>query len=207
MSLFVKICGISSLETALVCQAESADAIGLVFAPSPRQVSPLTAREISLQIGSSMARVGVFVDEDPATVVHVATFAQLSHVQLHGSESPEVCKMVRKQGFRVIKAFRVRSAEDLGAITEYDVDAALLDAYVPGAQGGTGIRFDLAVLNAFSDPKPILIAGGLNEANVGEVITVARPWGVDVSSGVEVNGQKSPSLIRGFMRSVRRADR
>lgn len=206
MRVLVKVCGVTSIETACACQSAGVDAIGFVFAPSPRKITPETARGISSKVGGAMARVGVFVDQDPGVVLEIAAFAHLTHVQLHGSESPNWCRFLRERGLRVIKAFRVRSGDDLLPISGYDVDLLLLDSYVPGVYGGTGVRLSLEILERYTGSQAIVVAGGLNEKNVGEVIKTIRPFGVDVSSGVEFSGSKSSDLIHQFVSAVRVAE-
>lgn len=207
MRVFVKICGITSPEAARACEDSSVDAIGFVFASSSRRVDAREAGIIGSQVRSPMARVGVFVNEEPEEMLRVARAAGLTHVQLHGLEPPAVCQHMKRCGYGVIKAFRVRSREDLLETRRYEVDAILLDAFVPGVEGGTGSRLDLDLLDGFTSEKKVIIAGGLKEENVGEVIRRVRPFGVDVSSGVEVFGHKSPDLIFRFASAVRVAEK
>lgn len=206
MKVFVKICGITSLETAEACEDASVDAVGFVFAPSHRRIDAEEAGIINSQVKSPMARVGVFVNEQPEEMLRVAAAARLTHVQLHGSEPPSVCRLLQRCGYSVIKAFRVRRRADLLETQRYDVETILLDTFVPGMQGGTGSRLDLELVDGFSSEKSIIIAGGLDENNVVEVIRRVRPFGVDVSSGVEINREKSPKLILSFASAVREAE-
>lgn len=203
MRLFVKICGITSLEVALGCGDLGADAIGFVFARSPRRITPEDAARIALKTRASLRKVGVFVDEEPREILRIASMARLSHLQLHGSESPACCALLRKQGYRVIKAFNVNSKEDLNAIDAYQVDMILLE----GRAAGAGSRLDLNLLEGVDLPAPVIIAGGLSAENVGEVIEAVRPFGVDVSSGVELDGQKSLELIKQFTQTVRQMEK
>ena len=139
-------------------------------------------------------------------VLEVAGEVGLTHLQLHGSESPCQCEYLRGRGFRVIKALRVRNPESLKRMASYHVDAFLLDSYAPGRAGGTGTRIDPDLLGRLDTGSPVIIAGGLDSANVPLVIRAARPYGVDVSSGVERNGVKAADLILDFIRAVREAE-
>ena len=207
MRVFVKICGITSLEAARACEVSGANAIGFVFAPSSRRITDTAACKINRMVSGPMARVGVFADEKPKEVIRIAEKVGLTHVQLHGDEPPGICQLIRQKGYGVLKAFRVGSKEDLTAPNAYDVDFLVLDAFVPGVKGGTGTRLNLELLDGFKPQTPIIIAGGLDESNVGQVLNHAMPFGVDVSSGVEINGRKSPGLIRRFISAVRQAER
>jgi phosphoribosylanthranilate isomerase len=206
MGTFVKICGITSLEAALACARGGADAIGFVFAKSRRRVSVAEAKRISLGLPGGLYRVGVFVDMRPDYVLEVAGEVCLTHLQLHGSESPAQCEYLRDKGLPVIKALRVRNTESLKRMASYDVDAFLLDSYVPRRVGGTGAMIDSDLLGRLGTGSPIIVAGGLDSGNVPPVIRVVRPYGVDVSSGVERNGVKAVDLILDFIRAVREAE-
>ncbi|MEW6080408.1 MAG: phosphoribosylanthranilate isomerase [Bacillota bacterium] len=206
MGTFVKICGITSLEAALACARGGADAIGFVFAKSRRRVSVAEAKRISLGLPGGLYRVGVFVDMRPDYVLEVAGEVCLTHLQLHGSESPAQCEYLRDRRLPVIKALRVRNTESLKRMASYDVDAFLLDSYVPGRVGGTGTMIDLDLLGRLGTGSPIIVAGGLDSGNVPPVIRAVRPYGVDVSSGVERNGVKAADLILDFIRAVREAE-
>ncbi|HHV62780.1 MAG TPA: phosphoribosylanthranilate isomerase [Firmicutes bacterium] len=213
--IWVKICGIADIETAQAAVRCGASAIGFVFAEkSPRRVSPETARRISNSLPRGIEKVGVFVDEDPGKVAQIAGFCGLDLVQLHGRESPEYCRAL---GLPVIKAFRVRDArgardldvEDPAEIMERyaavtNVARFLLDTYVAGNPGGTGRSFDWAVAASLvaRARRPVILAGGLTPENVARAISIARPFGVDVSSGVESNGRKDAGLIRLFLENA-----
>lgn len=205
----VKICGITSPEDAAYAARAGADAIGLVFAPSPRRVSLAQAEEIVRAAPPFLAVVGLFVDESPETVVQIARLLSLTAVQLHGDESVQTVAHVARH-CRVIKAFRVRRAEDVLASEAYAKHASgyLFDAYVPGRAGGTGQAFNWSFLPpAGADPlsRPWLIAGGLRPDNVHDALEGRAPYGVDVSSGVEREpGKKDEALVREFVQKVRR---
>ena len=200
----VKICGIRSLKDAEMAVEYGADALGFVFAKSPRQVDPLLAREIVRSLPPFIFTVGVFVNENRDSMLCTAEFCGLDAVQLHGDESPEYCGELP---FSVIKAFRVRSADVIGQMRDYRVDGYLLDTFVPGRPGGTGKTFnwDIAA-RAAKEFKNVILAGGLNAANVMEAILSVRPFAVDVSSGVEDFGKKDREKIVKFMNEVRRGN-
>lgn len=195
----VKICGICDLETALAAVEAGADALGFVFAPSRRRVTPDQAREIIKELPAFVSRVGVFVNSSFREVTGIAGYAGLDTIQLHGDEPPEFCSAL---GFRVIKGFSVAGREDLLAAERYRVDAYLLDARVPGSRGGTGASFDWRLASNFRH-GPLILAGGLTPENVREAIKTVRPYAVDVSSGVETGGRKDIKKIKEFIRRVK----
>lgn len=199
--MFVKICGITSEEDGLLAVAMGADAVGFLFAPSPRRVSPSTARDIARRLPPEILTVGVFRNEDPRNVVRIANDARLGAVQLHGHESPEETKHVREQVGRVIKAFPAGS-EDLERARSFGADIVLVDADQPGS----GKIFDWALAERAAGSLPVMVAGGLTPENVAEAIGKTRPWGVDVSTGVEsAPGRKDPRLVREFINAARLA--
>ncbi|MBE0466871.1 MAG: phosphoribosylanthranilate isomerase [Candidatus Desulforudis sp.] len=199
----VKICGIQDADSAHVAAEAGADLLGFVFAPGRRRIAPETARSIVQSLASPVQTVGVFVDEDPAEVQRIADYCGLSAVQLHGRESPAYC---RRFTVPVIKALRVGSTPgELDRAVEYPVWALLVDTLVPGQAGGTGRTFDWNLLTARTFSRPLVLAGGLNSANVQEAITTVRPYAVDVSSGVETAGRKDPVKIRDFIKLAKEA--
>ncbi|HET6780762.1 MAG TPA: phosphoribosylanthranilate isomerase [bacterium] len=199
----IKICGISDADTALVAAEAGANAIGLILAPSRRRVSAEQAREITSSLPPFIARVGVFVDEDQGVVREVVTRAGLDTVQLHGSETPEYCSVMPVP---VVKAIRVRDTDSLSTLHRYRVAAFLLDTYDPETLGGTGRPFDWNLAADIPGAHRVILSGGLNPANVVEALERVRPFGVDVSSGVETDGRKDHSKIREFIRRVREWD-
>ncbi len=205
MPLLVKICGITRSEDARAALDAGADALGFVFAPrSPRCLSPADAAAITRRLPASVLTVGVFVNAAAPELQSVRSTCHLDILQLHGDESPAFCSSL---GGHVWKAFRVQSADSLRALPGYTTDAWLLDSYVPGQSGGTGAVFnwDLAA-QAILLGRPVLLAGGLTPGNVAEAVRAVRPFGVDVSSGVEVApGRKDPGLIREFIAAARAA--
>ena len=199
--MFVKICGITSEEDGLLAVAMGADAVGFLFAPSPRRISPALARDIARRLPPEILTVGVFRNEDPRTVVRIANQARLGAVQLHGRESPDETQRVRQQVGRVIKAFRAGS-EELEQARSYGADIVLVDADEPGS----GKVFDWALAERAAGSLPVMLAGGLTPDNVAAAIGKTRPWGVDVSTGVEsAPGRKDPRLVREFISAARLA--
>lgn len=200
----VKICGVMTSEIAAVAAEAGADAIGLVFAPSRRRVTIEQASAIVAELRPFVAAVGVFVDMPADEVETTARGLPLDAVQLHGDESPEMCSLLRRQGIRVIKALRVGDRVDEDLLGRYrQASAVMLDTKVDGLAGGSGRAFDWEAARGLSDRFPIFLSGGLTPDNVGRALDIVRPYGVDVSSGVETDGRKSPEKIRQFIERVR----
>ncbi len=201
----VKICGITSAEDALAAVEAGADALGFVFAPgTPRLVHPETAERIVAGLPPFVTAVGVFVDQPLEEVLRIAARCNLQAVQLHGDESEAFSRRIP---LKVIKALRVRDVPDLRLIPTYPAHAFLLDAFVEGQAGGTGalISWDLAV--HAKGHAPIILSGGLRPETVGLAVRRVRPYGVDVSSGVEAGpGRKDHQKVRKFIAAVRQAD-
>ena len=200
--MWVKICGIMSLDDALAAVDAGADALGFVFVgASRRAVSRKTCSEIMAALPPTVITVGVVADEDPTFLRDLLRVCPLGALQFHGDEPPERV-LSFKESARVIKAIRVEDAGSLEQIPLYrGADAVLLDTHRPGRQGGTGVPFDWALAaEAKKFGVPVIVAGGLNPGNVGEVIRAVDPYGVDVSSGVESSpGRKDHALIREFV--------
>jgi phosphoribosylanthranilate isomerase len=205
MSTWVKICGITNFEDAQAAVEARADALGFVFyEKSPRHLTIPAAAGISKQLPGFVMRVGVFVNALKAEVLRAIGECGLNLLQFHGDEPPEYCSQF---GLMNMKAFRMRGAETLKELTNYRTDAWLLDAYSPETVGGSGEKFnwDLAVA-AQKFGKPIFLAGGLTPENVAEAVRKVRPFGVDVSSGVEISpGKKDPTKVRAFIHAVKSA--
>jgi len=202
----IKICGITTAEDAAAAVSCGADAIGFVFAPSPRQVSPAQAAEVAAMVPPPVARVGVFVDPDVAVVEQVIAEVGLTAVQLCGSATPEQCARI---SVPVIRVFSVGTDFDVHMVEPFrgDVAAVLLDTYVPGKAGGTSQTFDWHIAGETPGWAPVFLAGGLTPHNVAEAVRVARPFAVDVSSGVEsAPGIKDHAKIEAFCAAVRAAD-
>jgi len=205
MTVKVKICGLTSVADAVGAAEAGADLIGLMFYErSPRHVSLDAAAEIVRQLPSFVVRVGVFVNPTAAFVEDAVARCGLNMLQFHGDEPPAFCT---RFGVMSMKAFRIRDAESLKPLSAYATDAWLLDAFTSGQLGGSGERFDwdLAV-EAQKLGRPIFLAGGLTSDNVAEAVRRVRPFGVDVSSGVEsVPGQKDLAKIRAFIAAAKAA--
>lgn len=211
----VKICGITRPEDGVAAATCGADAIGLVFSDSPRRVTIRQAQSIVNALPPYVTAVGVFVNARLATVQRVASDVGLSEVQLHGDESSAFIE--RLSGLRVTKALRVRDRSfigQIGALRDSGVSGLVLDAFSREQRGGSGKRFDWDLVvgarraGALDDAPPLILAGGLTHQNVRQAIRRIRPWGVDVSSGVEESaGIKSPELISRFVAAVRAATR
>jgi phosphoribosylanthranilate isomerase len=200
----VKICGITNAEDARAAADAGADAVGLIFAQSPRRVSVEEARRISLALPEKILRVGVFVDEEPAEILRISREVGLDLAQLHGDESPEDVTAIRQGGVKVMKALRVRDAGSLEALDEYEADLILLDAHSERARGGTGQRFDWEVAKSSTGRDNIVVSGGLGPENVREAIEFFEPYGVDASSSLEDGpGRKNGERVRRFVLAAR----
>ena len=212
----VKICGIKEEAHALAAAEAGADFIGLVFAPSPRQVTPAQAEKIATavkQSGHATEVVGVFVNTPAPEVNRIAARCHLDWVQLSGDEPWEYCADIAKP---IIKAIRIskqhHSPEIYSALSAGKralaarKHAYLLDSHIKGRYGGTGKVFNWKLAQPAAEEFPLIIAGGLTPENVARVIKMVKPWGVDTSSGVEVGGAKHVARIRAFIKAVRRTD-
>jgi phosphoribosylanthranilate isomerase len=205
-AIWIKVCGITNPEDALAAAEMGADAVGFVFAPSPRQVSPEMAKEIIRKIPMAVRTVGVFVNENPETVASISNLCDLDLLQLHGKETTHYCGQF---GRRVIKAVRVQNENDLEVCSEYVgvVQAFLLDTYVAGQSGGTGVTFDWNIAHTARKYGHIILAGGLNPDNVATAIGAVKPYGVDASSGLEQKpGVKDHDKLAQFIQAVRHAE-
>jgi phosphoribosylanthranilate isomerase len=198
----VKICGITTVDDALMAVEAGADAIGLVFyEKSPRALLPEQAAVIVRALPPFVQAVGLFVNAGIEIVNATAEACRLDIVQLHGEESPEFCGLVER---RVIKAFRVRDEASLEPMKDYWVSGFLLDAWSPRSYGGTGATFNWNLARAAGTNGPVILAGGLTPQNVREAVDVVAPYGVDVSSGVEsAPGRKDPEKVRDFIRRAK----
>jgi phosphoribosylanthranilate isomerase len=196
----VKVCGITNLGDARVAANAGADAIGLVFAESPRRVSVERAKEIAAALPQDVLKVGVFVDAGPEEVLRIAREVGLDYAQLHGDEPPEAVAEIRGGGVGVMKALRVRNAEALAVIEQYGADLFLLDTWSAKARGGTGVRFDWELAKSLIGRDNIVVSGGLDPENVREAIEYFEPYGVDASSSLEERpGKKSGERVRRFV--------
>lgn len=201
--MWVKICGITNEEDALMAVALGADALGFVFAPSKRQVTVGTARDIARRLPPEVITVGVFRDQDPHFVSQTMVDAGLKGVQLHGHETPTMAAEIAPRPQTLIVAFPAGSAA-IDRFDDYHADAMLLDATTPGG----GKVFDWDLIDDVPDGRRLILAGGLDPDNVTAAIERVNPWGVDVSTGVESSpGQKDPRLVQAFIRAARAAER
>ena len=200
----VKICGITNLDDAQHASACGADALGFVFYPgSSRCVAPEQARRIIAELPPFVTAVGLFVNESPARIRDLVAFCGLDAVQLHGDEEPDQCAY---PACRVIKALRLEEGMKESLFASYQVSALLLDAYVPDRFGGTGQRCDWEQAGRIAAVHRVILAGGLTPDNVAEGVRQVRPYGVDVSSGVEKKpGQKDPDKVARFIRMAKEA--
>ncbi len=206
--MWVKICGITKLSDAIQAAKFGVDAVGFVFADSPRRVTREEAREISRGMPDGPARVGVFVNSAVDEVRTIIKYCGLDIVQLHGEESYDYCLEL---GENIIKALRVNGTLDIAKATRYaqegGVMALLLDGFDPLTRGGTGRVFDWTMVRLIEGKPKLIIAGGLNPGNIADVVKIARPYGVDASSGVEKSpGVKDARLMYEFIENARKAD-
>ncbi len=197
--VFVKICGITNEDDALLATALDADALGFVFAPSLRRVDPETVRDIVRRLPREVHTIGVFRDERPERIVEIVGRAGLRGVQLHGDEPASEVKWIRERVQFVIQAFAAGDPA-LRTAGKSAADIILVDSPDPGS----GKVFDWRLAEGAPPGKRILLAGGLTPENVGDAIRLVRPWGVDVSSGVERQaGRKDPGKLRRFVIEAR----
>ena len=200
--MFVKICGTTSEEDALLAVAMGADGLGFIFAPSPRQVSPSAVADIVKRLPPEVITVGVFRDESPERVVEIVNRTGLKGAQLHGRETPEQAKWIRARVPFTIQAFpagdrAVRNALDYGA------DIVLIDSPKPGS----GQVFDWSWAGEVPRSARLMLAGGLHPENVADAISQVRPWGVDVVTGVEQSpGRKDARKVRAFIQAAKDAE-
>jgi phosphoribosylanthranilate isomerase len=199
--VLVKICGITSEADALLAVGLGADAIGFIFAPSPRQVAPQAVRRIIERVPHDILTVGVFRNDAPARVVDIVNGIGLRGAQLHGDETPEDTRWVAERVAMTIKAFPA-GHRNIARIDEYGAQAVLVDADSPGS----GEVFDWRLAEGVADPARLIVSGGLHPDNVADAIEHLHPFGVDVCTGVEAEpGRKDPHKLRAFLIAARRA--
>jgi len=198
----VKICGITNNEDAHAAVEYGADALGFVFAKSPRQITKEQARDIIAELPPFVSPVGVFVDEMADMIKEICDFCGIQTVQLHGNEQPSYLKEL--EGYKLIKAFRVKEEDDLKQLANYKPHAFLLDSYVKGVMGGTGVSFKWEIARQAHKYGIIILSGGLTPENVKEAIQMVKPYAVDVSSGVEASpGKKDKLLMKRFIANAK----
>ncbi|MGZ4702865.1 MAG: phosphoribosylanthranilate isomerase [Ilumatobacteraceae bacterium] len=199
--MFVKICGITNEDDALLAVAMGADAVGFILAPSPRQIAPQQVFNITRRLPPEILTVGVFRDELPSRVIDTVNRAGLKAAQLHGHESPAMVAEVAEQIRWVIKAV-VAGSPDARRTTEFCTDLILVDAPAPGS----GKLFDWGLLGEVAEGPRLILAGGLDPDNVATAVRKVQPWGVDVSTGVEKSpGRKDPMKVKAFIERARAA--
>ncbi len=201
----IKICGITNKEDAIEASRLDVDILGFNFyRKTKRYVEPKIAKDIINELPQSIAKAGVFVDEDAEKVLEIAESCSLDMLQFHGDEKADYC--ARFEGsYKVIKAFRIKDKNSLKNVNDYDVDFYLLDTYSDKSKGGTGESFDRGIIEGFEFLKPVILSGGLTPANVASAMRSIAPYGVDVASGVEKSpGKKDLNLMKKFVENVRR---
>jgi phosphoribosylanthranilate isomerase len=212
----IKICGIRTEEQAIAAARAGADFIGVVFAPSPRQVTP----DIAIKIVKALKKrkttikvVGVFVNVHAGTVNRLVEMCGLDRVQLSGDEPWEYCRDIDRPMIKAMRVGRTNPAEQVMKDIDYGMKIlngreiiVLLDTSVPERYGGTGETFDWELARPIARQYPVIIAGGLTPTNVSQAIKEISPWGVDVSTGVETVGVKDVNKIKKFIEAVRKAD-
>jgi phosphoribosylanthranilate isomerase len=217
MTLWIKICGNTNLEDALLAANAGADAVGFVFAPSPRRVTADQVAEITPHLPATLEKIGVFVDAPPDEIISAINTAGLTGVQLHSESGPETTAQLRTAFGPTLRILRVvhfgpQAVEQAASFAvDPNTDAILVDSRTATAVGGTGITFDwqAARNTLFQNQearKRVVVAGGLNPNNVAQAIATLHPWGVDVVSGVEaLPGRKDPAKVRAFIANARAA--
>lgn len=197
----IKICGITELDDALHAVDCGTDALGFVFYErSPRAVTTKTAQAIIAKLPPFVTVVGLFVNEDPLNVRAIADHCGLDIIQYHGDESPDIVNMAPR---RSIRALRVKENETLNSIDNYPACGLLLDAWVSGTFGGTGVRCNWEIAAEIANKRAVILAGGLTPENVAQAIKTVHPYGVDVSSGVEeIPGRKDRKKVADFIRAA-----
>ena len=213
MSLWIKICGNTSLKDTLLAAHAGADAVGFVFAPSPRQVSVDQVAAIVPHLPAQLEKIGVFVDASVEEILTAVRLCGLTGVQLHSDAGEELTASLRTQFagkiLRVVHFGSEAAAQAEAIAHDHNVDAILVDSRTAKAVGGTGVTFDWSearrtLFVADRARKPLIAAGGMKPSNVAEAIATLAPWGVDVASGVEASpGHKDPAKISNFIAQAR----
>ncbi len=209
----IKMCGTTTKEDAEHAVSLGVDGLGFIFVEkSPRFVEPAFARELIAQLPPFISRVGVFVNSSFEEIKEIVSKAGLTQVQLHGSETPALCRELGNwnKGMSICKAFSIGKSDNPPDINAYNdvIDSLLLDTYMKGVEGGTGKVFDWKLVDRLSPTKPLILAGGLNPGNVMEAITTVKPYAIDINSGVEDRpGIKNHQLLDKLFANVRLAEK
>jgi len=213
---WIKICGTTTRDDALAAVSAGADAVGFIFAPSPRRIEPGAAAEIAATLPRQLDKVGVFVNESAERISSIARQVGLTAVQLHGDEKVESIAQVKQllprcEVFKTLSVPRVEACLQEGGMNialPPCLDGYLLDSGTLQQPGGTGCAFDWVAsqfLASLGDRTKLVVAGGLTPQNVGDAIRLFHPYGVDVCTGVEISpGKKSPDKIRAFVAAARK---
>ncbi|HUU49790.1 MAG TPA: phosphoribosylanthranilate isomerase [Nitrospinota bacterium] len=206
----IKICGITNLEDALFAAECGADALGFVqYKKSPRYIEKKRAKEIIEKLPPFIKTVGVFVNSDLNVILETASNCSFDLVQLHGDEDLKFCKEIKKK-IRLIKAFRIKNRDSIKDISKFSslVNTFLIDTHLEGKYGGTGICFDWSIVREAKKYGNIILAGGLNRENISLVLRNIKPYGVDVSSGVEISpGVKDKKKVEAFIKTIKEMER
>lgn len=199
----IKICGIKTVEDVQAANDVKPDYIGFVFAPGAHQVTPSIAAYLKTKLSGEIKTVGVFVDEDPQAIIRLYDRGVIELAQLHGHENEDTIHLLKNAGVPVIKAVRVKTAADLTDAKTLTPDYFLLDAYDEARAGGTGASFDWRMIGDFAQDmnKPVFLAGGIDEANINEALTLPV-CAIDVSSGTETGGRKDKAKMNALTRRV-----
>ncbi len=201
----IKICGLRRQEDIDMVNTLRPDYIGFVFAPSRRQISLARANELKCRLHPNIQAVGVFVDMPLHELLQIAQSGSIDVIQLHGHETETDILAIKDHcPLPIIKAVRVQSATQIRQCDRLPCDYLLLDTFTPGQTGGSGITFDWSMIPTIS--KPYFLAGGLSPENVGDIFHFCHPYGVDVSSGVEIDGKKDYCKIKNFIEKVKEGD-
>ncbi|WP_298467545.1 phosphoribosylanthranilate isomerase [uncultured Psychrobacillus sp.] len=201
----VKICGLMQKSHVIAAVEAGADAVGFVFAPSKRRITIDRAHELAKLVPAELLKIGVFVNPEVEELEQAIREVPLDYIQLHGNEGSELIEAVK---FPTIKAIAIREEQDVEKASNFDTEYMLFDAPGTNYMGGSGMTFDWKLLNGHRiSPKRVILAGGLNVSNVKEAIERVKPFMVDVSSGVEIDGKKDEQLIREFILTVKDEER
>ncbi|NMA58502.1 MAG: phosphoribosylanthranilate isomerase [Clostridium cochlearium] len=201
--MFVKICGIKRKEDIEYVNILKPDFVGFVFAKSKRQIDIYKAKKLISLLNQNIKTVGIFVNKPVSDLIQMVNYLKLNVVQLHGEEDEEYIKNIKsllnKKYVEIWKSICISHEKDVEKINICTADKVLLDH----GRGGTGISFPWNILKNKNIVKPIILAGGLNSENVKNAIEIVKPYGVDVSSGVEINGIKNFNKINEFIKACK----